>query len=157
MTTPTLEIERKFLVTNSNYKKNIVGQYYCQGYISDTPERVVRIRIAENIAFLTIKGIGEGIVHPEFEYEIPVADARFLLDNLCLRPLIEKLRYKIHQDELVWEVDEFLNENEGLVIAEVELPSEHYPLTLPDWVGKEVSFDVRYYNVNLFKNPYCNW
>ena len=157
MTTTPLEIERKFLVTNSNYKKDTTGLYYCQGYLSDTPERVVRVRIVENVAFLTIKGVGEGIIRPEFEYEIPLADARFLLDNLCLRPLIEKVRYKIHWDGLIWEVDEFLNENEGLAIAEVELPSENYPFILPDWVGKEVSFEERYYNVNLLKNPYCNW
>ena len=157
MSIPSLEIERKFLVVNSNYKKDTTGKYYCQGYLSDTPERVVRVRIVENVAFLTIKGVGEGIIRPEFEYEIPLADARFLLDNLCLRPLIEKVRYKIHWDGLILEVDEFLNENEGLAIAEVELPSENYPLTLPDWVGKEVSFEERYYNVNLLKNPYCNW
>ena len=157
MSAPSLEIERKFLVINSNYKNGITGQYYCQGYISDAAERVVRVRIAEDIAFLTIKGKGEGITRPEFEYEIPLPDARFLLDNLCLHPLIEKLRYKIHVNELTWEVDEFLGENEGLVIAEIELPSENYPITLPDWVGEEVSFDERFYNVNLIKNPYRNW
>lgn len=154
---PFLEIERKFLVINSNYKKGTIGQYYCQGYLNDDAERVVRVRIAGENAYLTIKGKNVGVIRPEFEYEIPLADARFMLDNLCLHPLIEKMRYKIPQNELVWEVDEFLGENEGLVIAEIELPSEIYPLTLPNWVGEEVSSDARYYNVNLFKNPYCKW
>ena len=151
------EIERKFLVLGSAYKGLAQGVNYCQGYLSDTPERVVRIRVAGNKGFITIKGVAVGIVRAEFEYEIPQADAQQMLTTLCKKPLIEKVRYTINIAGQTWEVDEFNGDNAGLVIAEIELESEDQPLYLPDWVGAEVSHDPRYFNSNLYQNPFQNW
>lgn len=152
-----IEIERKFLVKNNTYRQFAEGKYYCQGYLNDDTERVVRVRIIEEKGYVTIKGKGTGITRPEFEYEIPFDDARFLLDNLCYQPLIEKYRYKVPQGELCWEIDEFLGENKGLIIAEIELPDEQCVFEKPDWIGKEVTFIPDYYNVNLIKHPYKKW
>ncbi|GFE68281.1 CYTH domain-containing protein [Chroococcus sp. FPU101] len=152
------EIERKFLVKNDAWKKQATGKLYRQGYIATKDSiTTVRIRIAGEQAFMTIKGKTEGIGRAEFEYEIPLEDAQTMLDTLCDRPLVEKVRYKLQIDDLVWEIDEFLGENEGLIMAEVELKDENQTVNLPDWVGDEVSHDARYYNVNLAKNPYRNW
>ncbi len=151
------EIERKFLVKNTSFQQLAKPEFYSQGYLSDEEERIVRIRIAGEKAFLTIKGKTESISRLEYEYEIPVEDADVMLKALCLKPTIEKYRYKIPQKELCWEVDVFLGENEGLIVAEIELPSEDYPFDIPEWVGEEVSFDAKYYNANLIKNPYKNW
>jgi CYTH domain-containing protein len=117
----------------------------------------VRVRIVGDRGFLTIKGPTEGNSRAEFEYPIPLEDARTLLDNLCDPPLIEKIRYQIKVGGLVWEIDEFSGENQGLIVAEVELTDENQAIALPDWVGREVSDDPRYFNVNLVRNPYCNW
>lgn len=150
------ETERKFLVKNKDYRTFTRPVYFCQGYLNDDPERTVRIRTAGEKAYLTVKGKTIGISRIEYEYEIPVEDAEIMLKSLCLHPLIEKYRYTVPQGELNWEIDEFLGENEGLIIAEIELPDESYSFELPDWVGKEVSGDPNYYNVNLIKNPYKN-
>jgi CYTH domain-containing protein len=96
-------------------------------------------------------------VRVEYEYEIPGADAEAMLDDLCEKPLIEKMRYKIEFQGLVWEVDEFFGENQGLLIAEVELESEDQPFTKPEWVGEEVTGDPKYFNANLIHHPYSNW
>ncbi|MDJ0843818.1 CYTH domain-containing protein [Crocosphaera sp.] len=154
----TVEIERKFLVINDNWRSLGQGEMYRQGYISTANTMTtVRVRIIGNEAYLTIKSKTEGITRNEFEYPIPLEDARIMLDTLCDRPLIEKNRYKITQHSLIWEIDEFQGENQGLIIAEVELQHENQMIDLPDWVGEEVSHDPKYYNVNLAKHPYQTW
>ena len=151
------EIERKFLVRDNAYRKSGKPHYIHQGFLSTEKDRVVRIRILDNDAFLTIKGLTKGISRAEFEYRIPVADAKSMLDHLCIKPTIEKYRYKIDVEGYTWEVDEFLGENEGLVIAEIELEHEGQEFTKPAWIGEEVSHDPRYYNANLVKNPFKHW
>ena len=151
------EIERKFLVKNDEWKDNNAGMYFCQGYLSVEPERTVRIRIAGNRGFLTVKGRSKGSARPEYEYTIPVEDARQMLDRLCLKPLIEKYRYRVQYEGFWWEVDEFLGENEGLKVAEIELTDEAQEFAQPAWLDKEVTDDPRYYNANLINNPYKHW
>ncbi len=150
-----IEIERKFLVCGDAWRA-AAGVYYCQGYLNRDKVRTVRVRIAGEQAFLTVKGLSEGASRLEFEYAIPVADARNLL-MLCEQPLIEKYRRNIPYEGFVWEVDEFLGENAGLVIAEIELPAEDTPFALPDWVGQEVTQDPRYFNSALSQLPYSRW
>ena len=151
------EIERKFLVNGSAWRSLAEPVRYRQGYLSVDPERTVRVRLVGDKGFLTIKGITRGATRQEYEYPIPAADARELLDNLCRGPLIEKDRYKIEFQGMTWEVDEFFGENQGLTLAEVELPSEDHPLALPSWIGKEVTPDPRYFNSNLVKHPFTKW
>lgn len=151
------EIERKFLVQGDGWRSLGAGQLYCQGYLVAAPEKTVRVRIVGNQGFLTIKGPTQGISRAEFEYTIPVEDARELLQTLCDRPWIEKTRYRIDYGGLVWEVDEFAGDNAGLILAEVELPDDQQTLDLPDWIGPEVSHDSRYFNANLTKFPYRQW
>ncbi|MBF0153860.1 MAG: CYTH domain-containing protein [Magnetococcales bacterium] len=152
-----LEIERKFLVRGDAWRSLGAGTPYRQGFLSADRERVVRVRIAGDAATLTIKGPTRNLARAEFEYPIPVEDARFLLDYLCLHPLIEKIRYRIPAGDLVWEVDEFTGENQGLLLAEVELTTADQLVALPPWVGEEVSHDPRYFNSNLIVHPYCRW
>jgi len=149
------EIERKFLVTGTEWKQGI-GVSYCQGYLNSSKERTVRVRVAGDKAFLTIKGITKGISRPEFEYEIPVSDAEHLL-KICDGPLIRKKRYVVNYKNNIWEIDEFSGENEGLVIAEIELNDEAQLFERPSWVGKEVSGDPRYFNSSLVASPYGKW
>lgn len=151
------EIERKFLVKNMAWKNNVTGTRYCQGYLTLGPARTVRVRTAGDKGFITIKGESTGITRQEFEYEIPHAEAKVLLDELCIKPLIKKDRYNVEYHGHVWEVDEFLGENTGLVIAEIELEHTDQPFTIPDWVGREVSSDPRYYNVSLVRAPWSSW
>jgi adenylate cyclase len=151
------EIERKFLVKNDSWRGQDNGKRYRQGYLSTVKERTVRVRTAGDKGFLTVKGITVGASRPEYEYEIPVADANEMLDQLCERPLIEKTRYRISHTGLVWEVDEFDGENRGLITAEVELKDEHQSVTLPGWVGQEVTGDPRYFNANLVAKPFTTW
>ena len=150
------EIERKFLVEGDGWRAG-KGTAYRQGYLSTVKERSVRVRVAGDKAMLTIKGLTIGATRSEYEYEIPVRDAEEMLDNLCERPLIEKRRYKIDHGGLTWEVDEFFGENQGLVVAEVELKSEGQAIEFPPWIGKEVTDDPRYFNVNLVQRPYKTW
>ncbi|MBW1789221.1 MAG: CYTH domain-containing protein [Deltaproteobacteria bacterium] len=150
------EIERKFLVKEGVWREANATRYR-QGYLSTVKERTVRVRKINNKGYLTIKGITVGASRLEFEYEIPAADADELLDSLCEKPLIEKNRYKVDYGTLTWEVDEFFGENEGLIVAEVELESEDQPFERPEWVTEEVTTDPRYYNANLIKNPYSRW
>ena len=150
-----VEIERKFLVKNDRWRGLAPGLLYRQGYIPS--EQTVRIRIAGDQGFITIKGKTKGIARSEFEYAIPVEDAAQMLDTLCQPPLIEKYRHKIALNDLIWEVDEFLGDNQGLVIAEVELENSGQAIALPDWIGEEVSHDPRYYNANLVNHPYSHW
>jgi adenylate cyclase len=151
------EIERKFLVKNDDWRKLATGERFRQGYLSTTPERTVRVRVVGDQGSLTIKGITKGVSRVEYEYPIPFSDAEHMLNELCERPLIEKLRHKIEIDNLVWEIDEYEGENYGLVIAEVELDHEEQDFHLPDWIGQEVSDDARYFNANLVANPYRKW
>ena len=152
------EIERKFLVTNDNWRKLAKGQPYCQGYLATAePGQSVRVRIVGDQGFLTIKGPAQGVTRAEFEYSIPVTDAEKMLDTLCQRPFIQKTRYRLPIDDVVWEIDVFEGDNAGLSVAEVELHSEAQPFEQPDWLGEEVSGQTRYYNSSLVKNPYSNW
>lgn len=151
------EIERKFLVTSDAWRALAHGTHYRQGYLSTVKERTVRVRTIDDQAFLTIKGLTVGVTRAEYEYPIPHADATALLDRLCEQPLVEKTRYKIPFAGLVWEVDEFHGVNQGLVVAEVELPSADAAFEKPTWVGLEVSHDSRYFNSNLIRHPYTTW
>jgi CYTH domain-containing protein len=150
-----IEIERKFLVRGQGWRQG-QAQRYSQGYLNRAAERTVRVRIAGEQAFLTIKGRSQGASRLEFEYPLPLADAQALL-QLCEGPLIEKTRYTLEQDGLRWEVDEFHGENAGLVLAEVELASEDQAITRPDWLGEEVTGDERYYNSRLSELPFSRW
>lgn len=152
-----LEIERKFLVDPARWTPPGTGTQYRQGYLSTDPARSVRVRLAGEAAWLTIKGETLGISREEFEYPIPAADAGILLDRLCLRPLIEKTRYRVGVAGVTWEVDVFAGDNAGLLLAEVELADERQTLVLPGWVGQEVTGDPRYYNASLVLCPYCDW
>jgi adenylate cyclase len=149
------EIERKFLVISDEWR-NAPAMYFCQGYLSRSKERIVRVRVAGARGFLTIKGKSTGASRTEFEYEIPLEDAKQLL-ALCEGPLIEKYRRNLSVAGMLWEVDEFLGDNKGLVIAEIELASEDQAFVVPGWVGEEVTQDARYYNSNLSINPFNCW
>ena len=151
------EIERKFLVRGHAWRKGVKGTFYRQGYLAASENCVVRVRIAGEKAYLTIKGRKTGLSCPEYEYPMPVADAAELLDQICLRPFIEKIRYTLNFKGISWEIDEFKGENEGLVVAEVELAQEHQIIEIPEWVDCEVSIDPKYWNMNLMKHPYCRW
>ena len=150
-----IEIERKFLVVGNGWQAAEAVSYR-QGYLNRDPARTVRVRLAAERAFLTVKGITVGASRAEFEYEIPYGDGQKLL-QLCEGPLIEKLRRCIAQGDLVWEVDEFLGDNAGLVTAEVELDTEHQPFERPPWLGQEVTTDRRYFNSQLAAHPYKSW
>ena len=151
------EIERKFLVNTALWRAMAAGTLYRQGYLSSVKERVVRVRIAGEHGFLTIKGLTTGVSRLEFEYPIPFADATVMLDQLCERPLIEKTRYREEFEGHSWEIDQFHGDNSGLVIAEIELANESEQFTVPPWAAAEVSDDPRYFNSNLVLNPYKNW
>lgn len=152
-----VEIERKFLVRGEEWKALGQATLLRQGYLSSTPERVVRVRIDGESAMLTIKGKSSGATRGEWEYPIPLVDAQALLDGLCERPIIEKKRYRISHGGMVWEVDEFFGENAGLVVAEIELQSEDQVFVKPEWIGEEVTHDARYFNANLLRHPYSRW
>lgn len=151
------EIERKFLVKGEAWRELAKGTHYRQGYLNSAKERTVRIRTIDDKAFMTVKGPTVGVTRMEFEYEIPHADCVTMLENLAEKPIIEKKRYKIAQGEFVWEIDEFLGVNEGLIVAEIELPSEDTVFEKPEWIGDEVSGDPRYFNSNLVKTPFTTW
>ena len=151
------EIERKFVVDTAAWKPQGAGTHFKQGYLNSQKERVVRVRIEGDRAKLTIKGPSVGVTRSEFEYGIPVEDAALLLDNLCEQPLIDKHRHKEVHGGKTWEIDVFHGDNEGLVVAEIELASEDERFQAPAWAVREVSSDSRYFNSNLLKHPYKNW
>lgn len=151
-----LEIERKFLVADLSVLDRRDGVSFRQGYLSTTPERTVRVRVAGSTAFLTVKGVTVGATRSEFEYPVPLTEAAEML-LLCEPPIIEKVRYRIPHADLVWEVDVFTGVNEGLVVAEVEISSADTVIDLPLWVGAEVSTDPRYFNANLVRHPFTRW
>src|SRR3974377_1439235 len=148
------EIERKFLVKGDAWRALAKGTTYRQGYLNSDKEGKVRIRTAGAKAFVTIKGITVGATRSEYEYEIPFDDGKAMLDTLAEKPLIEKKRYRIPVDNLTWEIDEFLGENAGLIVAEVELKSEDQTFDKPVWLGDEVTSDPRHSTANLIKNPF---
>ncbi|HVX39203.1 MAG TPA: CYTH domain-containing protein [Gemmatimonadaceae bacterium] len=152
------EIERKFLVRGNLWIPDPSrATRIRQGYLSTDPARVVRVRTRGSAAYLTIKGLTVGIARVELEYPIPLADADLMLDQLCVRPLVEKVRYLERVGEHTWEIDVFHGENAGLILAEVELPSADASIDLPTWAGDEVSDDPRYFNSNLARHPYAEW
>ena len=153
----SIEIERKFLVVSDTWKNHVSGQFQLkQGYLQSAPERTVRIRTSNKEGFITIKGKTEGITRTEYEYPIPFSEALSLL-ALCENTPIEKVRYLVSHGSLTWEVDVFEGLNSGLVLAEVELQHENQEIDLPDWIGKEVSSDPRYYNSTLSAHPFSTW
>jgi CYTH domain-containing protein len=151
------EIERKFRVEGDAWREGAISVAFRQGYLSTVKERTVRVRVAGDQGTLTIKGITIGATRTEFEYQIPVEDANAMLDELCERPIIEKTRHVVEVGELTWEVDEFGGENDGLIVAEVELESADQNIDPPGWIGVEVTDDPRFYNANLIAHPYSTW
>jgi adenylate cyclase len=153
-----VEIERKFLVKDDSWRAQVESEsHIMQGYIAETPAVTVRVRVKGDRAFLTIKGATKGLSRSEFEYPIPVEDAVQILDELAVSPAIDKVRYGVRAGNHVWDLDVFAGENAGLVLAEVELSTEDDTFEMPDWAGKEVSGDPRYYNVNLARAPFQSW
>lgn len=152
------EIERKFLVTDETWREAVSkSSFYRQGYLASSDGASVRVRVADDKAYLNIKSMTLGISRHEFEYVIPVTDAEEMLDELCVGPKIEKTRHFVDHGDHTWEVDVFEGDNEGLVVAEIELGSEEEAFAKPSWAGKEVSHEERYYNVCLVKHPYKQW
>lgn len=154
-----LEIERKFLVTSDAFKSDATHKnHIAQGYLNSHPERTVRVRIKGEIGFVTIKGKGNetGMSRFEWETEIALADAKNLI-QLCENGVIDKIRYEVEVGNHTYEVDEFFGDNEGLVVAEIELKSEEETFEKPTWLGQEVTNDERYYNAYLSNNPFKNW
>jgi adenylate cyclase len=152
-----LEIERKFLVKDQSWREGATGQRVRQGYLSDAKSATVRVRVAGERAWLTIKGPTSGITRLEFEYEIAANEAADMLNHLCRESIIDKTRYRVDHGGHTWEVDWFHGANEGLVIAEIELASEDECFERPDWLGQEVSADPRYFNSRLSRHPFGEW
>lgn len=152
------EIERKYLINHKKWQvaQKTGGQLYIQGYLLTDPEKTIRVRLTNTNAFLTIKGLTDGATRPEYEYEIPMNDAKELLDNFSTSAL-SKTRYKIYYNGKLWEVDEYLGDNTGLIIAEIELKSEDEIFDLPGWIDKEVTGIKKYYNSSLALYPFKNW
>ena len=152
-----IEIERKFLLKNNDWKKAAdQGQRIQQGYLNLDKVRTVRIRVIGEKGILTIKGKNAGTTRLEFEYEIPLEEAQQLL-KLCHSPILEKTRYKVVHDKHLWEIDIFEGMNQGLEVAEVELQNENETVQIPDWIGQEVSGQAEYYNSSLIENPFRDW
>ena len=152
------EIERKFLVVNDGWREHVTShKSMMQGYFAGGGKASVRVRISGDSANLNIKSATLDVTRKEYEIPIAVEDAREMVDLLCEKPVIEKTRHYIPQGQLMWEVDEFIGDNEGLIVAEIELSDANEVFEKPSWLGKEVSDDTRYYNVCLVKNPYKNW
>lgn len=151
------EIERKFLIQGDAWRTGPAGLFCRQGFLLNSIECTVRVRVMGDLGFLTIKGRAQGISRPEYEYSIPVADANELLDEFCTPPLIEKTRYIREQGGLRWEIDEFAGANQGLIVAEIELRAPDQEVSQPSWIGAEVTHDPRYLNASLAKRPYSQW
>ncbi|MDG1714377.1 CYTH domain-containing protein [Lacinutrix sp.] len=154
-----IEIERKFLVTSQDFKKDAHNNYkIIQGFLSTNKKRTVRVRIKGEIGFLTVKGASSknGLSRFEWEKEISMEEALSLL-KLCKKGIIDKIRYEVNVGKHTFEIDEFFGDNTGLIIAEVELNSEKESFSKPDWLGKDVTGDIKYYNSQLSKTPFCKW
>lgn len=153
-----VEIEHKFLLATPQWREQVSRSVlYKQGYLSAQPTSSIRVRISDNQAWLNIKSATIGTQRHEYEYDIPLSDAQEILDTLCAKPLIEKTRHFVTVGGHVWEIDEFFGDNAGLIVAEIELNAQGDVFTRPDWLGEEVTQDLRYYNNNLARNPYKNW
>lgn len=152
------EIERKFLVKDDSWQREVSEtRFLSQGYLATGETAVVRVRLDGENARLTVKGKKTGAAAPEFEYAIPLADAKELLEKCAEKPLIAKNRHIVKRDGLTWEIDEFFGENAGLIVAEVELSAVDQAVILPPWIGREVTAEKRYANASLVKTPYCVW
>ncbi|MEM7542924.1 MAG: CYTH domain-containing protein [Pseudomonadota bacterium] len=152
------EIERKFLLASERWREEVERSTpMVQGYLAGSAEASVRVRISGEQAHLNLKSATLGIERDEFEYEIPLADGKAILKRLCGERTIEKTRHYVKANHFLWEIDEFSGANQGLIVAEVELDATDTVLTLPDWIGEDVSADPRYYNVALVENPYGSW
>jgi adenylate cyclase len=144
------EIERKFTVVGDTWRSSARSVVQIvQGYMSRDPQRVVRIRTMGNRGAITLKGISRGAARTEFEYDIPAADARQMLNELCFKPLIDKTRYYVPHDGMVWEIDEFRDPRPGLIVAEIEIPTVDFHFERPNWVGEEVTGNAAFYNQNM--------
>lgn len=153
-----IEIEHKFLLANDDWRQFVSSSIdYKQGYLSSQATSSIRVRVSDNHAWLNIKSATVGTQRHEYEYEIPLADASEILDTLCKKPLIQKTRYFIKNNGNTWEIDEFYGDNQGLVVAEIELSALDQHFEKPSWVGAEVTNDRRYYNNNLAVQPYSTW
>jgi len=153
-----IEIERKFLLVNNNWRELVKYSHRIrQGYMGEISKASVRIRVQGDIANINIKSATLTMRRMEYEYEIPLHEAEEMLDQLCNQPQVDKTRYIVEQGKHKWEIDEFYGDNQGLVVAEIELSDEMEAFDKPEWLGKEVTQDPRYYNVNLIKQPYKNW
>ena len=159
------EIERKYLVKPAEWRSHKqqlqsqfpdLGKQYCQGYIPTENGTTVRVRIVDETGYITLKSKVVGHTRLEFEYQISVEDAREMLAAFCVTPLIEKIRYRVSYGNLIWEVDEFMGENRGLIVAEVELKNEQQQVDLPHWIEREVN-DKKYFNSYLVSHPYSQW
>ncbi len=151
-----IEIERKYIVTNDNWRSLGVPVHYVQGYLVSDNIRTVRVRIAGDNGYLTIKGKSNGFSRAEFEYPVPSTDAKEML-KLCTIPVIEKYRTKVLYGGKIWEIDEFEGQNKGLILAEIEILSEDEEFVIPPWIGEEVTGDFRYFNSSLAVCPFKNW
>jgi len=155
-----IEIERKFLVINDLWKNQVQSETRLQqGYFTEGKTRSIRVRTGNNKAFLNIKSKldEQGMQRLEFEYEIPLEDAQIMLDKVVLKPIIDKTRYKVLHAGMIWDLDVFAGDNQGLIMAEIELEDINQSFNLPAWAGAEVSDDHRYYNTNLISHPYKQW
>lgn len=152
------EIERKFLIVSDDWRAAATPPVRLQqGYLALDGRAVVRVRISgDDHAFVTVKSNEPGIARDEFEYEVPVADAQAMM-KLSATPPIDKRRYKVTVDGMVWEIDEFAGANAGLLVAEIELPAEDAPFTKPSWAGRDVTEDPRYFNAALARKPFSSW
>ena len=152
------EIERKFLILNQDWQEYTKSELHIvQGYLATNEFSSTRIRIQNDKANINIKSATLGITRTEFEYSIPVDDARLILEDLCIKPVIEKTRFTVEHMGHTWEIDVFSGDNEGLIVAEIELSSPDEAFEKPSWIGEEVSNDARYYNACLVNNPYKTW
>lgn len=152
------EIEYKFLICNERWRNQVDRSVRMrQGYLTSDARCSVRVRVADNQGFLNIKSGTLGIQRSEYEYLIPLAEAEDILDTLCEKPLLEKTRHYVRFGEHLWEIDEFAGDNAGLIVAEVELDHPDELFTRPDWLGEDVSHDIRYYNSQLARHPYKTW
>lgn len=153
-----IEIEHKFLLASEKWRNHISHSAPMrQGYLTSNSNSSIRVRICDEKSWLNIKSAIAGNQRHEYEYEIPVNDANEIISTLCRKPLIEKTRHFVRHDNHIWEIDEFSGENKGLIVAEIELSTQNEKFTIPDWIGKEVTNDLKYYNNNLSQHPYNIW
>lgn len=153
-----IEIERKFLLASADWRAEVSDSHrLVQGYLARGIETAIRVRIQGATAKLNIKHTHDGVSRREYEYELPLEDAHELLEHVALRPLIDKTRHHVRRGDHLWEIDEFHGENAGLIVAEIELTDADETFERPNWLGKEVSDDMRYYNSSLSEHPYSKW